>query len=44
MYHTIVDITGENVKTGDIAYLDVNPLYITKDIKRKYKSKFDERE
>jgi len=37
MYHTVVDVTGGNVKTGDIATLEVNPLYINKDIKREYK-------
>jgi len=37
MYHTIVDVTGGDVKVGDIAYLEINPLYISKDIKRTYR-------
>ena len=36
MYHTVVDITGSDIKTGDIANLEVNPLYISKEIKREY--------
>lgn len=36
MYHTIVDITDSNVNLGDIAELEINPLYIPKEIKRKY--------
>lgn len=36
MYHTIVDVTGGDVKAGDIATMEVNPLYISKDIKREY--------
>ena len=38
MYHTIVDITGINIKTGDIATLEINPLYISKEIRREYKN------
>lgn len=37
MYHTVVNVTGGTVKTGDIAYLEVNPLYIPKEIKRLYR-------
>lgn len=37
MYHTIVDITGEDIEAGDIAVLEVNPLYISKDIRREYR-------
>lgn len=37
MYHTVVDVTGSDINTGDIASLDVNPLYISKEIKREYK-------
>lgn len=37
MYHTIVDITGTDIKEKDIASLEVNPLYIDKEIKREYK-------
>lgn len=36
MYHTIVDITDGDVKQSDMAVLDVNPLYISKEIIRKY--------
>ena len=36
MYHTIVDITDGDVKQGDIAVLDVNPLYISRNIRREY--------
>lgn len=36
MYHTVVKATGGEVKFGDIAHLEINPLYINKDIKRKY--------
>lgn len=36
MYHTIVDITGSNVEVGDVAYLNVNPLYVSKWIRKKY--------
>ena len=37
MYHTVVDVTGGNVNTGDIATLEINPLYVPKDIKREYR-------
>ena len=37
MYHTVVDVTKGNVKVGDIAQLEINPLYVSKDVKRKYK-------
>jgi len=37
MYHTVVDVTDSAVKAGDIACLEVNPLYISKNIKRTYK-------
>ena len=36
MYHTIVDVTGSNIKSGEIAELEVNPLYIGKEIRREY--------
>lgn len=36
MYHTIVDVTGSDVNIGDIAYLDINPLYISTNVTRKY--------
>ena len=37
MYHVIVDVTGENVKQGNIATLEINPLYVCKEIRREYK-------
>lgn len=37
MYHVIVDVTSGNVKQGDIATLEINPLYISNNIKRVYK-------
>ena len=37
MYHIVVDVTEGNVKTGDIAHLEINPLYISKDIEREYR-------
>lgn len=37
MYHTVVDVTEGIVKTGDIANLEINPLYVPKDIKREYR-------
>lgn len=36
MYHTIVDLTNINATTGDEVVLDINPLYIPKEIKREY--------
>lgn len=36
MYHTIVDVTGSNIISGEIAELEVNPLYIDKEIRREY--------
>lgn len=37
MYHTIVDITGTNIKDGDVAILETNPLYVPTWIRREYK-------
>ena len=37
MYHAIVDIENGNVKNGDIANLEVNPLYISNKINRVYR-------
>ena len=37
MYHTIIDVTDGNVKQNDIAHLDVNPLYISKEFRREYR-------
>ena len=36
MYHVIVDVTEGNVQQGDKATLEINPLYISNSIKRKY--------
>lgn len=38
MYHTIVDVTESKIKTGDTATLEINPLYISKEIRREYKN------
>ena len=35
-YHVAVDITGSNVKLGDIAYFDVNPLNVDSKLRREY--------
>ena len=35
--HTAVDVTGSNVKTGDIAKVDISPLMVNPRIKRIYK-------
>jgi len=36
MYHTIVDLTNINAKTGDEVIFDINPLYTPQDVKREY--------
>lgn len=36
MYHVIVDILNDDIKQGDIAYLDVNPLYVSEWIRREF--------
>ena len=36
MYHMAIDITNSDVKIGDFAYLEVNPLYIDSKIEREY--------
>lgn len=36
MYHTVVDVTGGDVNIGDIAHLDINPLYVSAEVTRKY--------
>lgn len=36
MYHTVVDITGADVKVGDQVFLEVPPLYVSDNIKREY--------
>jgi len=37
MYHTTVEVTKGNVKNEDIAKLEINPLYVPKEIKREYR-------
>lgn len=37
MYHIIADITDSNVEISDIVSLEVNPLYVDKEIRREYK-------
>ena len=37
MYHIIADITDSNVKISDIVSLEVNPLYVDKEIRREYR-------
>lgn len=36
MYHITVDITNGNVNIGDIANLDVNPVFVNSTVKREY--------
>ena len=36
MYHVVVSV-DDNVKQGDIATLDVNPIYVAKEIRREYR-------
>lgn len=36
MYHITVNITGSNVKIGDIAKINVNPLYVDSKVRREY--------
>jgi len=35
-YHVAIDITGSNVKLGDIAYFDVSPLNVDSKLRREY--------
>lgn len=37
MYHMAIDITDNHVEVGDIAHLEVNPIYVDKQIRREYK-------
>lgn len=34
--HTAVDITGTNTEPGDVAQIDMSPLYVERDVPRKY--------
>lgn len=36
MYHVTVDITGSDVKIGDIAKVNINPIYVDSKIRREY--------
>ena len=36
MYHSIVDITGADIKVGDEVYINLPPLYVSDNIKREY--------
>lgn len=36
MYHIIVDVTDADVNVGDIAQLEVNPLYVSSNVRREY--------
>lgn len=36
MYHMIVDITGSDVKIGDIVYIDVSPILINTKVRKEY--------
>lgn len=36
MYHVTVDITGSDVKIGDIAKVEINPSYIDSKVRREY--------
>ena len=35
-YHVAIDITGSNIKLGDIAYFDVSPLNVDSKLRREY--------
>ena len=35
--HTAVDVTGTNIKTGDVAAVDISPLLVNPRIERVYK-------
>ena len=36
MYHVTVDITGSDVKIGDIAKVNINPIYVDSKTRREY--------
>ena len=36
MYHTIVDVTGSDVKSQDVVTLNVKPMYVNENIRREY--------
>jgi len=37
MYHIVVNITGSDISINDIVYLETNPIYVPKSIRREYK-------
>lgn len=37
MYHATIDVTGSDVKIGDIVEVNVNPIYLDRDIRREYR-------
>ena len=36
MYHSVIDITGADIKVGDEVYINLPPLYVSDNIKREY--------
>jgi len=37
MYHCVIDITkSNNIKTGDDVYIDITPMQVNENIRRKY--------
>jgi len=36
MYHLEIDVTGSDVKLNDAVTLPINPLYVDRQIERKY--------
>lgn len=36
MYHAIVDITGSDVEINDLVQIDINPIYLDKEVRREY--------
>jgi len=36
MYHTEIDVSGSNIKLNDSVIIPINPLYIDRNIERKY--------
>lgn len=36
MYHAVVDITDSNVQINDLVQIDVNPIYLDRQIRREY--------
>lgn len=36
MYHLAIDVTGTNIKIGDLVYLDINPIHVDSKVRREY--------